>query len=283
MIKPINSALVKKLRKFRNANSHKGENGRVLIIAGSLEYYAPAVLAGMGALRSGADIASLYVPECNFDVTRGLLPDFVVNKYPGENLRDRYCEQIVAYGKKFDSVLIGPGLGKDEKTADAVFDIVSKLHIPTVLDASAILVLKKIAKFPLPQPIVVTPHSNEFKSLVDREINVKEDNAKSIILLRSLSMDLHINVLLKGPVDYISSDDVVVEKNITGNAGMTVGGTGDVLAGVVAGLLAQGYDAFDAARLAAYYVGKAGDRLKRAKGFGYLASEVADEVAVVMA
>ncbi len=282
MINPIKSSSVVKMLKNRDPHSHKGMNGRVLVIGGSQDYYAPPLLAGLGALRAGADIASIYVPECNFDCSRSLSANFIVRSYPGENLRERYVDQIVEYGKKFGSVVLGPGLKKDEKTLLAALEIVKKLNLPMVLDAAAISVIKKIQKFPLSQAIVVTPHSNEFKNLVDREINVREDNAKSIVLLRSLSMDLHINVLLKGPVDYIASSDGVVDKNTTGNAGMTVGGTGDVLAGVVGAFLAQGYEAFDAARLAAYYVGKSGDMLKKKKGFGYLASEVADGLAEVL-
>lgn len=276
MLDQIKSSVISKMLRKRDEKSHKGENGRVLIVGGSLDYYAPPVLAGLGAFRASADLVSLYVPECNFDCCRSLFPDFIVRSYPGEYLSERWVDQIVEFGKKkADSVLIGPGLGKEEKSLSAALEIVQRLNVPTVLDAGAIPVLKKIEKFPLSQPVVITPHSNEFRNLVDREMSVQEDDPKSIILLRSMSMDLHINVLLKGPRDLVSSDEGVVEVNSTGNAGMTVGGTGDVLAGVVATFLAQGYEAFDAARMAAYYVGKAGDVMAKQMGNGFVASDVA--------
>jgi len=279
MITEIKHNTLKKLLKKRDKNSHKGDNGRLLIIGGSIEYYAPPVLAAMAAQRVGVDLVSLFVPEVNFDVTRGHLKDAIVRRYPGEYLSERYVEQILKYAKKnVNAVLIGPGLSGREKTLISVLDILRELKLPTVLDASAISVLKRIKKFPLDQEIVITPHGNEFKSLVDKDMNVDMNDSKSMIFLRSIAMDLGINILLKGPVDYVASSEGVIEFNKTGNSGMTVGGTGDVLAGAVAGFLAQGYGAYQASRLGAYFVGKAGDRLKRRMGNSFLASEVADEL-----
>jgi NAD(P)H-hydrate epimerase len=275
MLKHIKSSLVKNLLPKRSAQSHKGQNGRVLIVGGSIDYYGAPILAGLGALYTGADLVYLYVPECNFDVTRSMYPDFIVKKYAGEELTERSAEKIVDFGKDCDSVLIGPGLGDNEKVVGGVLEIIKNLHIPTVLDAEAINALKKVDKFPLQQPVVITPHLNEFSNLIDREIQMEEKDTKSVILLRSISMDLHINVLLKGPRDYVSSDEGYVEINDTGNAGMTVGGSGDVLAGMVATLLAQGLEGYDAARCAAYLAGKAGDRLKKQKGYAYSASDIA--------
>lgn len=275
MLKQVKKSVVRDLLPKRSEQSHKGQNGKVLIVGGSIDYYGAPILAGLGALYSGADLVYLYVPECNFECTRSMYPDFIVKKYPGEYLTQRHAENIIDFGKKCDSILIGPGLGEREQTVDAVLEIVNGLHIPTVLDAQAMMVLKKIEKFPLSQPFIITPHAQEFKNLVDKDVVIKESDPKSVVLLRSLSMDLHINVLLKGPVDYISSDDGLVELNITGNAGMTVGGSGDVLAGVAATFFAHGLEGFDAARSAAYYVGRAGDLLKKQKGYHFSASDIA--------
>jgi len=275
MLTQIKGSIVKKLLPKRNVKSHKGQNGRVLIVGGSKDFYGAPVLAGLAALKSSADLIYLFVPESNFDCSRSLYPDFIVKSYPGEFLTERYASTIIEFGRKCDSLLIGPGLGNNELTQDAVFEIIKNLHIPTVLDAEAISVIKKIENFPLAQPILITPHKQEFQNLVDREIIVNEEDTKSIILLRSISMDLHLSVLLKGPYDFISSDEGVVEINTSGNAGMTVGGTGDVLAGVAACLMAQGLEVFDAARVAAYYVGKAGDYLFKKQGYGFTASELA--------
>jgi NAD(P)H-hydrate epimerase len=275
MQKQIKHSAISKLLPKRDPNSHKGQNGKVLIVGGSLDYYGAPILAGLGALYSGADLVYLYVPECNFDCTRSMYPDFIVKKYPSEFLTARVAANIIEFGKECDSVLIGPGLSSNEKVLEGVLEIVKNLHIPTVLDADAISVLKKIDKFPLPQSIVITPHHNEFKNLVDREMDVKDGDPKSVILLRSVAMDLHINVLLKGPEDYIASEEGYVEVNTTGNAGMTVGGSGDVLAGVVATFLAQGLEAFDAAKCGAFFNGLAGDFLKKRKGYCFSASDIA--------
>lgn len=276
MMRDVKKSVVRDLLPKRDSHSHKGQNGRVVIVGGSIDYYGAPVLSALGALYSGADLVQLYVPECNFECTRSLYPDFIVKKYPGEFLTPRYAGEIVEFAKKrADSILIGPGLGERDQTQEAVLEIVNNLHIPTVLDAEAMMVLKKIDKFPLQQAIVITPHQNEFRHLVDRDMPVNEEDPKSIILLRSIAMDLNINVLLKGHVDYVSSEEGVVETNRTGNAGMTVGGSGDVLAGVVTTLLAQGLSGFDAARCAAYYVGVAGDRLMKNKGYNFSASDIA--------
>lgn len=275
MLNEIKKSDVRNLLPKRLANSHKGQNGKVLIVGGSVDYYGAPVLAGLGALYSGADLVYLYVPECNFECSRSLYPDFIVKKYPGEFLTERYAEAIIEFGKGCSAALIGPGLGEREQTQAAVLEIVKELHIPLVLDAEAMMVLKKAEKFPLAQPIVITPHQNEFQNLVDREIKIDESDSKSVVLLRSISMDLHINVLLKGKTDYVSSEEGLVEVNHTGNAGMTVGGSGDVLAGVVASFLAQGLEPFDAAKCAAYYVGRAGDMLKDKKGYLFSASDIA--------
>ena len=276
MLKHIKKSTVRALLPKRGADSHKGQNGRVMIVGGSIDYYGAPILAGLGALYSGADLVHLYVPECNFECTRSMYPDFIVHKYPGEYLTQPYAKDIIEFAKnKCDSILIGPGLGDRESTMEAVLEIVKELHLPTVLDAEAMMVLKKIEKFPLAQPFIVTPHKNEFRHLVDRDVLVTENDPKSVVLLRSLSMDLHLNVILKGRVDYVSSDDGFVELNVTGNAGMTVGGSGDVLAGVAATFFAQEMEGFDAARCAAFYVGYAGDLARKQKGFNYSASDIA--------
>ncbi len=278
----IKNSLVKGLLPVRNPDSHKGQNGRVMIVGGSIDYYGAPVLAALGALYGGADLVYIFVPECNFDCTRSMYPDFIVKKYPGKFLIRENTEEIIQFGKKCDCVLLGPGLSERDEATQAVKEIILNLHIPTVLDADSIQVLKKIEKFPLGQQVVITPHMNEFCNLVDKEVKITEDDPKSVVLLRSISMDLQINVLLKGRNDYISSQEGHVDINRTGNAGMTVGGSGDVLSGLTAALLSQGLEAFDAARCAAFILGKAGDYLKKQKGYNYSASDLAFSIPYVM-
>jgi len=281
-IKEITLSSVKKLLRKRDPNSHKGDNGKLLIIGGSAEYYGAPILAGQGALRSGVDLVYLYVPECNFEVTRTASPDFIVRKYSGEYFSPRAASAIIEFGKTCDAVLIGPGIGNRESVLEGTLEILKNLRLPTVIDSSSMIALKKIKKYPLEQDILITPHRSEFTNLVDRDIDVKESDPKSMVLLRSLAMDLHLNIILKGKEDLVVSDEGDIAKNLTGNSGMTVGGTGDVLAGVAASLIAQKNPVFVAAQIAAYLNGSAGDEAFKEFGNGLTASDVACNIGKVL-
>jgi len=270
------------LKPKREESSHKGQNGRVLVVSGSKDFHGAPILTGMGALYGGADLVYLYVPECIEDVVRTFSADFIVKSYKGDYLNMDATKEIIAFGKSCDSVVIGPGLSKERGVLTAVQEIIENLHIPTVLDADAINVLKKIRKFPLQQPLVATPHQAEFKGLIDRDVRISEDDTKSIVLLRSIAMDLNISIVLKGAVDYISSEEGYVELNRTGNSGMTVGGTGDVLAGLIGSFFSQGASSYEASRAAAFYNGKAGDYLHKERGAYYSASDLAKALPFVL-
>ncbi len=260
---------IAKLRPLRKDHSHKGENGKVLIIGGSQKYHGAPVLAGLAALKAGADQVYLYVPQVNYDVTRALSPELIVKSYPGRYLTTDDLDEIQELGRSCNCVLIGPGLGKERKTLKAVKELILNLKINTVLDAEATIVLKEIDKYPLEQNILITPHHKELANLVDRDVNIKEKDPQAMILLRSLAMDLQINILLKGFKDFIVSDEGIIKINETGHSGMTSGGSGDCLAGVVASLIAQGVAPYEAAQLAAYYFGVTGEKLAKTKGYGY--------------
>jgi ADP-dependent NAD(P)H-hydrate dehydratase / NAD(P)H-hydrate epimerase len=291
-IQEIKATQIKKLLRNRDSASHKGDNGRVLVIGGSADYYGAPILAARACLRAGADLVYLYVPECNYEVTRAACPDFIVMKYKGDYFGVKAAADVVEFGKTCDAILMGPGMGSvgsgahvmddsQEKVVDGCVEILKKLRLPTVLDSLAIFALKKIKKFPLEQDVLATPHHNEFSNLVDRDMRVSEGDTQSVILLRSIAMDLHLNIVLKGEVDLVASDEGDVVKCRCGNAGMTVGGTGDVLAGIAAGLLAQENDSFVSARAAAWMCGAAGDRAFKEFGNGLMASDVVEEVGKV--
>ena len=273
----------KKRAPRRDPLSYKGKNGRVLVIAGSIDFHGAAIFAGWGALNSGADLITMVVPECNFEVTRHFAPDFIVRKYPGEYLTSRAQELIMTLAKKADVVIIGPGLGDKPETMRAIKFIVEHLTVPTVLDASAIQVLELLDKMPLKQPLVITPHHAEFEKLTGKPFKINDLADHKVRVIRTLANDLKINILLKGPeADIIAGDEGQIEQNETGNAGMTVGGSGDVLAGVVAGLIGQGITPFDACSCAAYILGKAGDNLQKMKGYAYTASDLAQEIPYIV-
>ncbi|MBU1992983.1 NAD(P)H-hydrate dehydratase [Patescibacteria group bacterium] len=265
---------VKKLFPRRQKNSHKGMNGKIMIVGGSIDYYGAPLLATLGAYKTGVDLVYTFVPDCNFDVSRSYYPDFIVRKFHGNYLAEDAVTDIVEFSKKCDVLLIGPGIGERAGTLRAIQMILERVNIPTILDSSAIHVLTKITRVPLPQPVIITPHANEFEMLTGKDLQ-NEDPIKKNQILHTVAKDLHINIVLKGEHDFITSDDGETVVNATGNAGMTVGGTGDVLAGMIASFIAQGARPFDACKMACFFCGAAADTLSKEKGYNYLASEVA--------
>lgn len=281
MIKEIKAGEIKKIYPRRDSHSHKGMNGRVIVVGGSKDYYGAPILSALGALYGGADLVYVFVPECNFDVCRCLYPDLIVRPFSGDYLDMKAVTPILDFSKKCDSILIGPGLGEKDATMEALHKIVKELEIPTVLDAQAIQVFQKIKDVPR-QQIVLTPHHNEFETLTGKDIKVSGSLSNKVVLLRTLATDLKINILLKGPQDILASEEGEITANNTGNPGMTVGGSGDVLSGLITSLIAQGVSPYQACQIGAFTAGKAGDELYKLKGYGYSASDIAFEIPYVV-
>lgn len=280
--KLLKRGLIKKVFPVRDEESHKGMNGKVLIVGGSIEYYGAPLLSALGALHSGADLVYLFVPESNFDVTRSLYPDFIVKKFPGQYLTHQGVRDILEFSLQCDSILIGPGIHDREVTVRAILELIEALEIPTVLDSTAIEVLKLVREVPLSQPILVCPHKNEFETLTNKEIKNNMDLNNLIKFVRTLAAEMKINILLKGFTDVIASKKGDIALNKTGNAGLTVGGTGDVLAGVAASLIAQKADPFDAAKIAAFLLGSTGDYLYKQKKYCFTATDSALELPFII-
>jgi ADP-dependent NAD(P)H-hydrate dehydratase / NAD(P)H-hydrate epimerase len=281
MVKEVKTGDVKKLFPKRDSASHKGMNGRVMIVGGSKEFYGAPILSALGALYGGADLVYLFVPECNFNVSRSMYPDLIVRSYPGDYFDLKAVTPVLDFSRNCDSILLGPGMGERDATYDALLKIVKGLDIPTVLDAGAIQTFQKIKEVPR-QQIVLTPHHNEFETLTGKDIKISGTLSSKVVLLRTLATDLKINILLKGPADIIASEAGEIVSNTTGNAGMTVGGSGDVLSGFLTSLIAQGAGPFPACQIAAHLLGKAGDDLMKQKGFAFSASDLAFELPYVL-
>ena len=267
-----------KLKK-REKGSHKGQNGRVLVVAGSIDYVGTAYLAGMAAFRSGVDAVVVAAPEKVAWAVNCLSPDFITKKFKGDFFTAAAVRQIVEMSKKFDVTLIGNGIGKDAQTLKFAAAACRMIKGPKVIDADAI----SAVRLQDVQNAIFTPHKAEYDVLM-RNSNLGMDTP-----LRTVQTAVGSNVLLikgypaikKQHVDAIVSRSKVAY-NKTGNAGMTVGGTGDVLAGLTAGLLAQEKDLFKAACAAAYANGKAGDLLKQKYGWGFTASDLLEKLPVVL-
>lgn len=272
MLTEVKKSDVKQLYPKHDADAHKGQNGRVMIIGGSLDYYGAPILAGMGALFGGADLVHLCVPECNFAVSRTYYPDFIVKSFPGEYLDARGVEPIALASERQDCLVIGPGIGERQETLLAVQSIIKKAKCPVVLDAQAIYALPK-DNTRINKNVLMTPHGQEFSNFCEKRF--PSLLIEKVDLVKKCANDLNVNILLKNPVDIIVSHEGEFCINQVGHSGMTSGGTGDVLAGFCGSLIARKLSHYDAARIASFILCNAGEDLSQTKGSNYTATDLA--------
>ncbi|WNY28112.1 Bifunctional NAD(P)H-hydrate repair enzyme Nnr [Methanimicrococcus stummii] len=275
---------------FRRASdSKKGDSGKVLVIAGGPYSGAPA-LAGMGALRTGVDIATIAAPQSIYKVVASFAPEFIVRKLSGDIFSENDISPVSELIRPHDVVVLGPGFGRAPESAKAAAQLIPLLK-KAVIDADALvpeifeaIVLKQ--KSDAPAEIVITPHYHEFlRTAAYFKINLPKDRADSNIdkteaAALKISQTLGAVVLLKGQNDLIANGDEI-RYNSTGNAGMSVGGTGDVLAGAVGGLLAKN-SAVKAAECGAYICGKAGDLAYADFGYSLLPTDLISKIPAVL-
>ncbi len=258
----------------RTQYDHKGDNGRILIIGGGAYTGAPA-LAGMAALRAGADIVTIAAPRSVSDVIASFSPNLIVKPLSGDILSPEDVPLVEQLMESHDAAVIGPGLGRVDETVKAVRSLLKNRKMRFVVDADALSMIQP----PLSRNIIVTPHRGEFERLGGPQLPEEMDERNEA--LRAFASEIKCTILLKSPVDVVS-DGRNVRINVTGNAGMTVGGTGDVLAGVTGAFYAVHSDALRAAAGAAFIVGCAGDLAYEDLGSGLLATDVIDMIPVVL-
>lgn len=258
----------------RDVNAHKGDFGKLLLLCGSRGYTGAAYLAAMGSLRSGAGLVFLGVPESIYAIEAVKLNEAIVFPLPdkGGKLSSRAIPEIAERLEKMDAVLIGPGLGQSNETLAVVKMVLQAAKCPVVLDADGINVLaahKDILR-ERTNPTILTPHAGEFARLggstgADRRSAAEE-----------MALDLGCILLLKGR-NTVITDGKTTYINPTGNPGMAVGGSGDVLSGIITALLGQGIVPLEAAACGAWLHGAAGDICAREMGqYGMLPSDMVD-------
>jgi NAD(P)H-hydrate epimerase len=250
----------------RNPESHKGENGRVLIIGGG-PYTGAPTLAGMAALRSGVDIVTIASPRA--EIIAGFSPNLIVKQVGTDRITSKDVKTLLDLIARHDSVVLGPGLGADQETIRAATTLISASDNLT-LDADGLRALAT-AEYEA-STIAITPHQGEFAALTGDTI--PSSLQERIAAVKAFSREWNVITLLKGRIDVIS-DGTKYRLNKTGNAGMTVGGTGDVLAGLV-GAFSTRLDKMQAASTAAYLNGCAGDVAFSRLGYSLLATDVID-------
>ncbi len=277
----VDEQYVEQLIPPRLGRSKKGDNGVVLIVGGSKIYHGAPLLAALAAYRSGADLVYVAVPESISLALRAYNPSLIVLPLPDARLTKGSVNRLKGMlPKRVDGAAIGMGLSiaKVEALKDLVMYLTeSNSNSGIVLDAGALL--PDILPVVKGRRVIVTPHAGEFKRLFGSDVG--GDEHSRVMSVKSQAEKHKITVLLKGWVDVIS-DGSRVAVNRTHTSAMTVGGTGDLLSGLLAGLLAKGMEPFYAAISAAYINGSAGINAYNRFGLHIMPSDMVDEIAYVM-
>ena len=244
----------------RNVFAHKGNMGTALLIAGSYGMAGAAVLATKACLRAGVGQVIVHTPKRNCNILQTSVPEAVLQIDKEETI---FSEPVNT--EDYEAVAMGPGLGQNETSAIALIAQIRRTQCPMVLDADALNILgvHRAWMQQLPEGIVMTPHVAEFDRLEGTMSNGCYDRLSKAI---ALAEGLHGYILLKGHYSALCTPDGKVYFNPTGNAGMATAGSGDVLTGIIAGLLAQGYSQEDASLIGMYLHGLAGDLAVRDLG-----------------
>lgn len=241
---------IKSIYKKRSAFGHKGTYGHAALICGSMGMIGAAVLASKACLRSGAGKLTTILPKCGYSILQTSIPEAMC-KVSG----DEYIEAVVDIDK-YEAVGIGSGIG-DYESHEKLISIVFKNSKQLVVDADALNYLAKnkaLLKL-LPSNSILTPHPGEFERLFGKTMN----DFERIKLCSQKAKELNVYIILKGHFSFIAGPQGAAYFNSTGNAGMATAGSGDVLTGILTGLLAQGYSPLETCLLGTYLHGLAGD------------------------
>lgn len=274
----LSDEIISSYLKPRDRDAHKGNTGHLFIVAGSPGKTGAAAMTAMAAMRAGAGLVTIGVPKSLNPVIEPMILEAMTCPLPentegflSESSFDAIMHNLA--GKK--CLAIGPGLGTDSSTKKLVIKILRGSSLPVILDADGLNLLAGETGLlkKLKVPVILTPHPGEMSRLTGKNISqIQEDR---ISCARDFALEFNVHLVLKGAGTVIAHPDGRVFINPTGNPGMASGGMGDILTGIIAGLVAQGYPAEEAVRIGVYLHGTAGDDLAESMGpFGFLASDV---------
>lgn len=248
----VDHALVQSLFKKRQKFDHKGTYGHALLILGSYGKVGAAVLATKAALRSGAGLVTTHVPKCAYTILQSCVPEAMLSIDEND-----FNISTLPKLEKYETIGTGCGIDSQPSTVNMLRDLIHTAKVPVVFDADALNILAENPDLfsNLPENSILTPHPKEFERLFGSSENDFERNE----LQRKKAVEFKIYIVLKGAHTCIATPQGTCFFNSTGNPGMATGGSGDVLTGLLTGLLAQGYSSKDAAILGVYLHGLAGD------------------------
>ena len=243
---------VAKLLKPRERFSHKGTYGHAFLVCGSKGKIGAAVLAARACLRAGAGLVTTHLPICGCEIMQAALPEVMVSLDESSE-----CVSSISIDKKYAAIGIGPGLGTSLESKKALCELLERAEAPLVIDADALNIISQNPDLlqKIPAGSVLTPHPKEFQRLVGNWANDYE----KLEVLADFAKKHRINVVLKGAYTAISDDNGDITFNSTGNPGMATAGSGDVLTGIITGLVACGYASNNATKLGVLLHGLAGD------------------------
>lgn len=266
----------------RPRDARKGDFGRLLVIGGSKQFHGAPTLAAMAAMRTGVDLVYVAVPEAVAHDVAAASPALIVVKLHGSILTRNSLDDLNPFLSRCSAVVLGPGLGILPETKEAVLKVVEMVEdkgIPLLLDADG---LKAFAEFKQPTkcPLVLTPHRGEYELLSNERL--PETLVEQVRHIESTARKLKAVLLVKGPIDFVSDGVRTKLNRYVHNPAMTVGGTGDVLSGIVGGLLSQGFDPFRSAAAGTFINGAAGDFAYKERGNHLLPDDLVDWIPKVM-
>ncbi|GAB4113828.1 MAG: NAD(P)H-hydrate dehydratase [Candidatus Caldatribacteriota bacterium] len=278
----LDRELIKKLLPSRVAYGHKGTFGKVLLLAGSKGMTGAAYLSSMAAIKSGAGLVYLGIPESLNPIMEMKLTEVItipMQETKVQSLGEGAAEEIINSLLEYSVLGIGPGLSRYPETQKLVRRVVEKTSLPLVLDADAIYALRDDLKLfqKISSPIIITPHPGELANLLNKDINYILDNQLEIA--REIASTFGIIVLLKGARTIIVNQKGEGFINISDNSGMATAGSGDVLTGIICGLIAQKINSFEAALIGVYIHSRAGNIARKIKGErGMIAGDILEQI-----
>ena len=268
----LTKTIIKGFMPARNKSSRKGDNGKVLVVGGSYVYHGAPVLSSLAALRTGTDLVYTAIPKNNVQATRAISPDLIVIPLADSKLTRGSVNKLLGQiPKDLDSATIGMGLAiQDIEALKILVKSLLNRDVRLSLDASALV--KSILPLIKGKNVVVTPHSGEFYRLFGEELPSEKKN--HVKFIEKVAKKYSVTILLKGQTDIISDGERTFQNSKTESSAMTVGGTGDVLSGIISGLLARNRNSLESAAIAAYLNGLCGKYVQKEIGIHMVASDL---------
>ncbi len=253
----------------RRSNVHKNQFGHVLVLAGSKRMLGAAALTALAAIRSGAGLVTLGIPESLNNTAQKKISNTIMTlplkETSAQTLALTAFKQIKDAYSSYDAVAIGPGLSSHSSTQKLILKVIETSPLPLIIDADALNALHRSLKSLTKTKTrkILTPHPGEMSRMTGQKKQFIERNRREVAL--TFAQKHHCTLLLKGAKTIVASQEKKVYTNTTGNSGMATAGSGDVLTGMIAAFTAQGLSGFEAAKYGAYLHGKAGDLAAKAK------------------